>query len=115
MDINTEPHSCIRVTNQVMALGSSPGLDITMTLDGKQGIYLNPFPTALASSNMPLSPAQELFSRPFSHFASLYSLTIMVPDCQGSYIRYPVNQTFTQQNQLRSINENSFMAGVTTT
>lgn len=55
--------------NPNMAVGSSPGLDVTMALGGKQATNIHPFLTALHSSELPLSTAHKPFRLclPFHH------------------------------------------------
>ena len=58
------PHCCIRVMDQDMALGNSPGLRITVARRGNRAIHISLF--LIASSDLPFSPAHEAF--PFSFF-----------------------------------------------
>lgn len=79
MDINTDHFDCIRATDSDMALGSSPGPDINVVLDGKQTSYVNHFLIAFDSSDLTLSTAHKSFCLSLSHFPTIYSLIIIVP------------------------------------
>ena len=54
-DINTDHHGCVRVLDPDMALGISPGPDITVVLGGKQITLVTQLLTAVNSSDQPLS------------------------------------------------------------
>lgn len=58
MDINTD-YCWGRTTKTDMALGSRPGLDVTMVLGSKLATHISLFLTTFASSVLPLSKAHE--------------------------------------------------------
>lgn len=78
---NTDHHCCFRPTDQDMALGSSPVLDITIAPGVKQTTHISPFPflTIFVSSDSPLYPAYKPFCLLLFHFPTLYTLRTMVP------------------------------------
>lgn len=77
MDDHTDPD---------MALGGSPGSDVTIAPSGKQVSHISLFLTTFISFVLPLSTAHELLHFCFiSHFSTTYLLIIMHHTSGGSH------------------------------
>lgn len=64
-----------------MAVGTSPGPDITLLLPDKQTANISTSLTALASSYLPLTTTHEPFFLSFSHLTTIYLVIILMPNC----------------------------------
>lgn len=83
-EINTDHSSCIRALKPDMAVGSSPGPDISMALGGRQTSPMSSMPSSCSlpsTVHIFLSPQHMNISASlsFSHFFTIYSHSIMVP------------------------------------
>lgn len=59
MDINTDPLSCFRATDQDLAMGHRPGPDLSLDLGGQLAVHVSLFLTTLTSPDPPLSPVHK--------------------------------------------------------
>lgn len=81
-DINTDPLSCFRATDQDLAMGHRPSPDLSLDSGGQLAVHVSLFLTTLTSPDPPLSQVHKPL--PLSHLPSLYSLTTTVPDHPAS-------------------------------